>query len=343
MLSTSYHVYKAALGSAALAGVFLALSPTDARAQLATDVACFRCIETIELQRHAVSQAKLAPGAVSRSKIVDGAVTAAKLAPDAVFEHIIVVRADPLDTIGNCDAIRDALTGIVDNDADHRYLVHLEPGTYDCGATPLQMKDYVGLQGSGRDFTIVTGSVIGVDGVINAADHSELSRLSLENIGNASNALVRALNIDSVSFRVTDVAVYAENSTSAQAINVDGATVVLTNVTAEAGGVTVAGGEATGIQVVMGASAELVNVTARAGDGPSVQDCGLLTNIGLSGGPLVARNSVFGGPYAVCNNDPSDTLNLVSTQLDGATSNLGTLTCVGAYDGAYVALDATCS
>lgn len=74
-------------------------------------------------------------------------------------------------------------------------------------------------------------------------------------------------------------------------------------------------------------------------------NCGLKSNIGPFGIPLVVRNSVFSGPDAACIENAVDEANFVSTQLDGgtSTSSLGTLACVGSYGQNYLALMPDCS
>ena len=52
---------------------------------------------------------------------------------------------------------------------------------------------------------------------------------------------------------------------------------------------------------------------------------------------------MISGPDAACIGNVSDIANFVSTQLDGGLSNVGTVNCVGSYDGAFMVLNATCN
>ncbi|MDH3744746.1 MAG: right-handed parallel beta-helix repeat-containing protein [Acidobacteriota bacterium] len=90
----------------------------------------------------------------------------------------------------NCTGLRDTLAGITTTAADNPYVLRLEPGEYDCGATSLVMKSYVDLEGSGEGVTRVFGVPEGdplvgdpEPAVVAMADQMELRFLTVEHLG----------------------------------------------------------------------------------------------------------------------------------------------------------------
>ena len=82
----------------------------------------------------------------------------------------------------NCQALRDTLTSITDSSASIRYLVRLEPGTYDCGSTTVFVPSGVTLEGSGREMTTIVGDTDHILlGVIHLVDYTALRALTVNN------------------------------------------------------------------------------------------------------------------------------------------------------------------
>jgi hypothetical protein len=50
----------------------------------------------------------------------------------------------------------DELSGITDASPDNPYLLKIEPGVYDLGSSPLVMKQWVDVEGSGEGVTTIT-------------------------------------------------------------------------------------------------------------------------------------------------------------------------------------------
>lgn len=77
-----------------------------------------------------------------------------------------------------------------------------------------------------------------------------------------------------------------------------------------------------------------------------VSASGRMYNYGVyssSGGTIMINNSVIIGSTNTILNGANVTIIVGNTKLDGApVSNGGILTCVGAYDGDYVALNTNC-
>lgn len=74
-----------------------------------------------------------------------------------VYTRIVVVPADGADA-ANGTALLSALAGITTAAADNRFLLQLEPGTYDLGSGLITMKPFVDLAGSGLHSSTVTSS-----------------------------------------------------------------------------------------------------------------------------------------------------------------------------------------
>jgi hypothetical protein len=107
----------------------------------------------------------------------------------AALARTVVVSPEG-DPAASGTALRAAMDGITDADADHPYLLKIEPGVYDLGTSTLIMQPYVDVEGSGEGVTLLTAT--GPYGV-NGADHSELRRLSVSSSG--GNAIQLAIQV----------------------------------------------------------------------------------------------------------------------------------------------------
>lgn len=82
----------------------------------------------------------------------------------------------------NCQALRDTLGSITDSSAAKRYLVRLEPGSFDCGNTTVEVPQGVTIEGSGPELTTVEGGVdAALIGVVHMADNTALRSLRVNN------------------------------------------------------------------------------------------------------------------------------------------------------------------
>lgn len=121
----------------------------------------------------------------------------------------------------NGTALKNALGGISDTSASNTYLVKIEPGTYDVGSadTPLAMKHYVDVEGSGEGITTITAS--GSDNlmtgtVVGAAD-AELRSLTVKSSSDLRSYSVAIFDgheqtSGAKPFHMTDVTATATNS-----------------------------------------------------------------------------------------------------------------------------------
>ncbi|MCP3137115.1 collagen-like protein [Pyxidicoccus xibeiensis] len=125
------------------------------------------------------------------------------------YKRIVVVAAGATPAEGGT-ALRAAIDGITVG-AGETWVVKLEPGIYDVGATPLQLKQDVFLEGSGEDATVVRssaatqGTVVGASGVL-------LTRLTVMNTGGGDSSV--AIFSTAPFLDLHDVVAVANNGTS---------------------------------------------------------------------------------------------------------------------------------
>jgi hypothetical protein len=136
-------------------------------------------------------------------------------APTSTYTRTVLVS--PLATPAQSGAaLLAALAAIVDASATTPYLLKIEPGVYDLGASTLQMKPYVDIEGSGQAVTILTGQGGPEDGkaVVFGANNTELRQLSVRmSVGDVPyTAAIRNI---SASPRLTDVIIRVNASTGA--------------------------------------------------------------------------------------------------------------------------------
>lgn len=137
----------------------------------------------------------------------------ATLAPS--FRYQRTVLASPHATPAESGAaLLTALAGIADASAAKPYLLKIESGVYDLGASTLQMKSYVDIEGSGQAVTILTGQGGPEDGkaVVQGANYTELRQLTIQmSVGDVP--FTAAIRNISASPRLTDVTVRVNAST----------------------------------------------------------------------------------------------------------------------------------
>lgn len=85
-----------------------------------------------------------------------------------------------------------AVNSITDVSASNPYLVKIMPGVYDINTNSLSMKEYVDVEGAGRDVTIITGNYANEFGVVNGINNSEIRDLTVRNTGGGDWAVAVA-------------------------------------------------------------------------------------------------------------------------------------------------------
>lgn len=122
----------------------------------------------------------------------------------------VYVHPVPGDHTASGTRLINALAGITDASATKRYVVKIEPGIYDVGATGVQMKPYVDIEGSGQEATVIRGtggSLEGTTAVVVGAASSEIRDLQVKAEGtdhstigillpNGANTIVKDVTIN---------------------------------------------------------------------------------------------------------------------------------------------------
>lgn len=100
----------------------------------------------------------------------------------------------------NCQALRDTLASITDSSSSNRYLVRLEPGSYECGnLTAVVVPVGVTLEGSGRELTTIAGGIDQVEtGVVHMSDDTTLRSLRVNNFN--TNPIFNAIAVSAWKF-----------------------------------------------------------------------------------------------------------------------------------------------
>jgi hypothetical protein len=266
----------------------------------------------------------------------------------ASFKRIVLVRAGG-SAAANGSALRSALAGIGDASSSNPYLVKVEPGVYDLGSTPLQMKAHVDVEGSGIDATTLTGAnASNADGVVDGAASSELRFLTVNNTGVATNSSRANAIFDSGNFfRLTEVAADSSGTPNPSAIAISGAgAITLDDVHASASGTT-ANGQARGILLNDAQQATLTNVVATAqnansgnvgvnltgtssatltevtaaGQGLFPPTYGMFVGGGGVTSSVTARDSLFSGSTnSIATNGGGNTAKVGASELNGTVS-----------------------
>jgi hypothetical protein len=247
---------------------------------------------------------------------------------------IVVISPKPGDTAtANGTALLNNLAAIP-SDPNQPYLIKLGPGIYDLGAGSLQMKQYVDIEGSGENTTIITGHIDDVSsGVVQGASNAEIRFLTVRNTGGGTWAV--AIYNSSVSPKMTNVTALASGGGSGNfGVRNYSSSPTMTNVTATGSG----GTYSYGVSNIYSSSPTMTNVTASASEGD--------TNIGVycNTGTIRINHSVIKGKTNTVYNTGGATTLVGNTQLDGgAVFNISsTLTCAGVYDENYTFYASTC-
>lgn len=299
--------------------------------------------------------------AVATENIQDGAITFSKLADDAVFMRTLVVSPVGPNATDNCFELRLTLDAITDSSPSNTYLVYLEPGTYDCGDTPINILPFIGLRGAGELLTTVSSSVPSGDtaAAIVLSNETTLSDLTLINtVGAESTALlllggaiaVERAHIDATAINNQSFGIRARfepNEQIREPLELRLRDLLVTAQSTQSG-------TGTAIAIPTSGEAELLNVDAIGGAG--IVGPGLPQGVGLSfdfelephlfnvvgngglglviGGnaTLIAKNSKFDSVQLAAGDEP--TARIIYSQVDGVAddqSTNGSLLCFGSY------------
>jgi hypothetical protein len=217
----------------------------------------------------------------------------------AAYERTVVVSPTGTDT-ENGTALLNALNGIPDASATKKYLIYIEPGTYDLGSGTLQMKEHVDIQGAGELNTLITSSVsrvFGCDaGTVKGANSAELRFLTVRNTGTTTSCHTAIWN-NNASTRLTHVtaeAVGVGASDNRGVFNASNSNPTITDVTATASGGTFSYGVFNS-----GSSPTITDVTATASGGSSA-NYGVWDQTGSS--PTIKQSKLSGTTNSLFHN-----------------------------------------
>ena len=204
-------------------------------------------------------------------------------------------------------------------------LLKIMPGTYDLGSGTLAMQQFVDVEGSGENATVITGAVNTTypptNGTVNGASNAEIRFLTVKNTGTGSYAAA-ILNIGN-SPRINNVTATATASGGIErygVCNSSSSSPTITNVTATASG----GMNGFGVYNNSSSSPIMTNVIATASG--STNSFGVYNK--SSSSPVMTSVSAIalGGSdsYGVFNSSSSPTMtNVTATAKNGATANYG--------------------
>lgn len=103
-------------------------------------------------------------------------------------------------------ALLAVMDEIRDNNATNPYLVIIEPGVYNIGSSPLNMKSYVDVQGSGRGVTTIKGlQNISESGIVVMADNSAIRDLAIVLTAGGESNVVRGIWADKATCEIENM------------------------------------------------------------------------------------------------------------------------------------------
>ena len=242
--------------------------------------------------------------------------------------NVITVSAEH----GDFTSPVDAIESIEDANSGNPYLIQIGPGVYEVSSAII-MKEWVTIQGAGREATKITGAVSygepnETSAIVKGQDNAALTDLTIENRGGGvfSIAIFNS-GASPLIERVTAVAFGAEQYATG-ILNEASSSTVMTNVSASASGASTT--ENYGVYNVGGSSPTMVNVNANAtGAGSSANPSVLIGNAA----PFIV-NSVLNGDPGLFITGESSGSRIVNNKIIGGVVNNTTdgNVCRGNYD-----------
>lgn len=236
-----------------------------------------------------------------------------------------------------------ALASVSPADADHGYLIKLEPGQYDLGAATLTMKNYVDIEGSGEGITSIVGSVTSTaqpidNGLVSAASSSELRFLTVNNRASGSiKAAAIFVGTGITNFKMTHVTATASSGNGSGyevGVQVNGGSALFQSSTLVATGTGSSGSTAFAIN---GGTIQILDSSLTGFSTGMIMQS--------SGGELTIKNSTIqGGNNAVAaSSAPAGAkIHIGASQLIGAVSiTPAEVRCGASYNGSFAALNQT--
>ena len=216
-----------------------------------------------------------------------------------------------------------ALDSIIDADEDKPYVIKIAPGKYE-ETSPVALKDYVDVEGSGQDTTTITCACGGADNngstatVSAGAIHAEIRHLTVENTGPAGSngSAVYTKDVANESFSMLHVTATAEGK-FVNGVHNDSSSPSMNNVTAIA-----VGSSQSHAVDNLGSSPSMNNVTAIAtssGSGIGVYNSSL-SSPSMNNVTAIATGGYEGfGVYNIAANSSTLSMNNVTATATATT------------------------
>jgi hypothetical protein len=273
----------------------------------------------------ATTAATVAAGGVATSALADGAVTPAKIA----FGKMTIVSKSGGNYSDPAAAMSDYMSWCGKSSSANPCLMKIMPGVYTV-TSPVVMQSYIDIEGSGEKTTKIAGALSDgswppAQATVMGASNAELRLLTVENTGTASyTAAILNSSASPLLFKVTATASGVNGNVDYGIVN-NNSSPTMANVTATASGGT--GTLNVGV-FNYNSSPTMTYVTATASGG--AVSYGVESEVA---GTVTINNSVItGNSYSIVN---FVTTFISNSQLNGATSNTGTLKCAGISDVSY--------
>jgi hypothetical protein len=314
---------------------------------------------------------KLASNSVSADKIQTGTITGNKLAVATItadkigfYGKIAIVAQSGGNYSNPATAMGAYATWCGTPSSSNPCLLKIMPGVYNIGASSVTMQPYIDIEGSGENVTVIQGNPGGGQGVFSGASNAELRFLTAKNSGGSTWST--AISNSGAYPRLTGVTAIASGGSSWNVcINNYGSSPTMTDMTINS---EAAGSWSIGVKNSEFSAPLIRNVTISATDGtawsigidndkssPAIKDVSITTacangytcnSVGVissTSGTVSIYNSKIKADWQTVNSGSGVTTRVAHTQLDGdSASATGTLTCVGAYNGSFVALGTNC-
>jgi hypothetical protein len=204
-------------------------------------------------------------------------------------------------------------------------LLKIMPGFYDVGADTVQMKEYVDIEGSGENVTILSGTLDAqLPGVVNGASNAEIRFLRVENRGGGGHSNSTALSPGNASPKITNVTVTASGGSTNYGVLSEFSSPTMTNVT-----VTASGGSTNYGVYNTYASPTMTNLTITVSEGGgynygvyNTHSSPTMTNITVNVSGGYSNYGVYNNLYSFSPATPPTMTNVIVT-ISGGSYNFG--------------------
>ena len=250
------------------------------------------------------------------------------------------------DGTGDYALLSTALAAITDATSSKPYVIKIAPGIY-TETTPVVLKDFVDVEGSGQDITTIncacssSGTKASAAAVSAGAINADVRHLTVNNtgsvaVGGSSGVGVYTNGVTNGSFSMHNVTATATGGDYNFGVFNDSSSPSMTNVTATADSNNWT--HSYGVYNFDSSSPTMTNVTA-TGKNAVGNNMGVYNS--LSSWPSIRNSSIAGTDFSIFNSGTSNA-GVADTALGGVVAGSG-FTCVGVYTTAFVVLDASCA